>query len=126
MFVELLPARIRCKNSGFFPVADFLSKYAFAQAPTIAATTAVPIPPKTSCQLSAMNYLRRLFRIAGLPTKPTEKSSSQQSITSGDGGTSFQSAGDMTVHNHAPPAPQSLIQRPTLEQVRKYDPKTDQ
>jgi hypothetical protein len=47
---------------------------------------------------------------------PDEKPGSQQAITSGE------AFGNMTVHNHAPPAPrQSLIER---ELIRKYDPES--
>ncbi len=129
MFVELFPARIRCRRSCLFPDAlvDFLSKYALAHAPTIAAATAVPTPPKTSCQLSAMNFIASfLLKLIGRETLK-EARGSRQGITSGDGSQNYQALRDVTVHNHAlPPVTQSLIEKPTLEQIRQFDPKTDQ
>jgi hypothetical protein len=91
----------------------------------IAASTAVPTPPKTSCQLSAMNFIASfLLKLIGRE-KSGKKAGSQQSISSGDGSQNYQAFRDVTVHNHAPPPPvQSLIEKPTLEQIRLFDPRT--
>jgi TIR domain len=48
-----------------------------------------------------------------------------QNQTAGDSSTNYQAGRDLHVHNHpTPPAPQSVIQRPSDEQVRQFDPKT--
>lgn len=53
---------------------------------------------------------------------PEEKPRSEQAITSGDKSHNYQSTGDMHVHDQpAAPAAQSLIEKPTLELIRKYD-----
>jgi hypothetical protein len=56
---------------------------------------------------------------------PEEAAKSNQNITAGDGSKNYQSVGDMTIHNHGPAvAAQSLIQRPTDEDIKKFDPHT--
>jgi hypothetical protein len=49
----------------------------------------------------------------------------QQGIKAGDDSQNIQAFGDVTVHHHAtPPVRPSVIEKPTLEQIKIYDPET--
>jgi hypothetical protein len=93
-----------------------------AQAPTIAAITAAPIPSKTTFQGSAMRCILSLEdrRMSEEPPRAI------QEITSGKDSHNIQAGRDVTVHNHPAPElpPASLIIRPTNSQIVRFDPKT--
>jgi hypothetical protein len=100
----------------------FLSKYDFAHAPTIAATIAVPIPPKTSCQFCVMNSISST-PILSSTIMPEDKPVAKQEISAGDGSHNYQAVRDVNVHHHSElPPPSSLITKVTNEQIVRYEP----